>query len=138
MWDANNLELNTGNNREIWINACYPPDAKTFNKVADVAHESIKFLSEDFPGIPYPFNKHITFNGIYNVAVEYPMMANNSDHEGVEDYTELTVHEIAHNYIPFYMLSNERKHAWIDEGWVKLIGELHGETHGIDRHEKDF
>ena len=133
-WDASNLELDNG--RNIWISAVYPPGSKNFNEVAAVAHQAIDYLSRVFPGVPYPFNKHTTFNGIHHVAVEYPMMANNSDHASVEMYTELTIHEIAHNYIPFYMLSNERKHAWIDEGWVKLIGELHGETLGFMRENK--
>jgi hypothetical protein len=135
-WDASNLVLENDNDRDVWISAVYPADARTFDNVARVAHQSIDYLSNVFPGTPYPFNKHITFNGIHHVAVEYPMMANNSDHASEEMYTELTIHEIAHNYIPFYMLSNERKHAWIDEGWVKLIGELHGESLGIQREDK--
>lgn len=136
-WDANTLKLKDAGHDEVWINVAYPDDAQSFSKVADVAHQSIDYLSHVFPGIAYPFNKHITFNGINHVAVEYPMMANNSDHSPEEMYTELTIHEIAHNYIPFYMLANERKHAWIDEGWVKLIGEKHGEDAlGILREDK--
>lgn len=136
-WDANSLQLKEGKNEKVWISAVYPSNTSSFDKVADVAHQSIDYLSHVFPGVAYPFSKHITFNGINHVAVEYPMMANNSDHAGREMYTELTIHEIAHNYIPFYMLSNERKHAWIDEGWVKLIGELHGESIGIKREDKE-
>ena len=135
-WDANSLAFETEGNRQVWINAVYPPDNKSFNKVADVAHQGINYLSTVFPGIAYPYNKHTTFNGIHHIAVEYPMMANNSDHPKEEMYTELTIHEIAHNYIPFLMLSNERKDAWIDEGWVKLMGELHGESLGILREDK--
>jgi len=135
LWDANSLKLEDGK-RKVWINTAYPPESETFGLIADVAHESIDYLSNVFPAIPFPFNKHITFNGIHQVAMEYPMMANNSDHKPAEMYTELTIHEIAHNYIPFLMLSNERKHAWIDEGWVKLIGELYGETQGVKREDK--
>jgi len=137
LWDANSLELE-GTGRNVWVNTAYPPDSKAFGKVADVAHAGIRYCSEVFPGVPYPFDKHITFNGITYVGVEYPMMANNGDHDPEENYTELTVHEIAHNYIPFYMLSNERKNAWIDEGWVKLIGELYGESLGLKREDKHF
>jgi len=135
LWDANSLTIDPGN-RNIWVNAVYPSGTRSFEKVADVANKSIRYLSETFPGVPYPFNKHITYNGINYIGVEYPMMANNGDHEQEEMYTELTIHEIAHNYIPFYMLSNERKHAWIDEGWVKLIGELYGESVGVKREDK--
>jgi hypothetical protein len=135
-WDANSLQVDDNEERNIWINAAYPSDAMTFDKITDIAHQSIDYLSNIFPGIPYPFNKHITFNGIQHIAVEYPMMANNSDHPQEEMYTELTIHEIAHNYIPFYMLANERKNAWIDEGWVKLIGELYGEALGVMREDK--
>ena len=132
-WDANTLKLAE---RDVWINAVYPPGTESFDQVATVAHNGIKYLSDVFPGIPYPFEKHITFNGIQHVAVEYPMMANNSDYAQEEMYEEITVHEIAHNYIPFYMLSNERRHAWIDEGWVKLSGEMYGESKGLKREDK--
>lgn len=134
-WDATSVDPGESNSN-VWVSAVYPPGTKGFDKVAKVAQESILYLSNEFPGISYPYNKHITFNGINYVGVEYPMMANNGDHAGEEMYTELTIHEIAHNYIPFYMLSNERKHAWIDEGWVKLIGEIHGESLGIKRENK--
>ena len=133
-WDANSLSLE---DKDVWINVVYPPETKTFDKVASVARDGIKYLSEVFPGIPFPYEKHITFNGIHHVAVEYPMMANNSDYAQAEMYEEITIHEIAHSYIPFYMLSNERKHAWIDEGWVKLMGEMFGETRGIERAGKE-
>jgi hypothetical protein len=135
-WDANSLKLNGPENRNIWINTVYPPGTKSFDSIADVARKGIAYLSEVFPALPFPYHKHTTFNGINKVAVEYPMMANNSDYGDEESYNEITVHEIAHTYFPFYVLSNERRHAWIDEGWVKLMGELYGESTGIKRENK--
>jgi len=61
------------------------------------------------------------------------MMANNCDMDN-EDYEyEITAHEIAHGYFPFYVQVNEREYAWIDEGFVKLFGEMALENHGVSR-----
>ena len=73
-WDASRLSIDKDNSRDVWISAVYPPGSKTFDKVAVTARNSIDYLSNVFPAVPYPFNKHVTFNGIHHVAVEYPMM----------------------------------------------------------------
>jgi aminopeptidase N len=33
----------------------------------------------------------------------------------------LTSHEIAHTYFPFFMGTNEKKYAWMDEGWAVML-----------------
>lgn len=52
--------------------------------------------------------------------MESPMMANNGSPDDAADRLGLTFHEIAHSYMPFYMGTNEKKYAWMDEGWASL------------------
>jgi aminopeptidase N len=53
--------------------------------------------------------------------MESPMMANNGDPESAPDAALTIFHEIAHSYFPFYMGTNERKYAWMDEGWAAFL-----------------
>jgi aminopeptidase N len=54
-------------------------------------------------------------------GMETPMMANNGAPRRFQDFVELLFHEAAHTYFPFYMGTNERKYAWMDEGWAAYL-----------------
>ncbi len=54
-------------------------------------------------------------------GMESPMMANNGDPESAPDAALTIFHEIAHSYFPFYLGTNERKYAWMDEGWAAFL-----------------
>ncbi len=138
LWDGCCATSGKNSDKKIWTSAVYGVINQGFRNVAKRAKQSIEYFSTVFPGITYPFNKHITFHGTDITAMEFPMIANNCEAFLDEEYSELTAHEIAHNYIPFYLLSNERLNAWIDEGWVKLIGEKFGETIGYKREDKKY
>ena len=53
--------------------------------------------------------------------METPMMANNGAPSDRAEHIGLIFHEIAHNYFPFMMGTNERKYAWMDEGWASFF-----------------
>jgi aminopeptidase N len=54
--------------------------------------------------------------------MEFPMMVNDgSTGTNLEEAAEVTAHEIAHTYFPFYMGINERRYAWMDEGWASFL-----------------
>jgi hypothetical protein len=53
--------------------------------------------------------------------MESPMMANNGAPKERPGHVGLIFHEIAHNYFPFMMGTNERKYAWMDEGWASFL-----------------
>jgi aminopeptidase N len=55
--------------------------------------------------------------------MEFPMMVNDDDTETWESTVYLTSHEISHTYFPFYMGINERKYAWMDEGFAVYLPE---------------
>jgi aminopeptidase N len=59
------------------------------------------------------------FNG--QGGMEFPMMCNNSAVKELQGTVHLTSHEICHTYFPFYMGINERKYAWMDEGWATML-----------------
>jgi len=79
-------------------------------------------MSFELPGIPYPYSHMTSFcNGTRRGGMETPMMANNGYSSSFESLVGLIFHEISHNYFPFYMGTNERKYAFMDEGWAAYL-----------------
>jgi hypothetical protein len=117
LWDASGYETSPG--KFTMINSAYKPDAPYFNQVASIARGVIKYLSEELPGMPFPYPRMTVFNG--SGGMEYPMFVNDEAEDSYESTVYLTAHEISHTYFPFYMGTNEKRFAWMDEGWAVLF-----------------
>jgi len=129
LWDATSLEVEPG--RRVLIQSAYNEKAWDFYNVAKIARESIEYFSKELPGIPYPYPSMSVFNG--HGGMEYPMMVNDGSQERLAETYRLTSHEISHTYFPFYMGINERKYAFMDEGWAVMIPfDFQTEKGGVD------
>lgn len=122
-WDATSAVVaETG--RRILVDAVYQPAARDFYSVAEYSREILEFMSNEMPGIPYPYPAMTVFNGDmrgFGGGMEFPMMCNDGT-SFAEPYTfELTHHEIAHTYFPFMTGINERRYAWMEEGWASFL-----------------
>jgi len=119
LWDATSTKI--AENR-IFVESAYPSESEDFKEVVRLAKKSIKYLSTELPGVPYPFPKVAVFNGKNGKSgMEYPMIANNPSADNFGRTVDVTVHEISHNYFPFYVLTNETEHAWMDEAFASMI-----------------
>ncbi len=118
-WDASSVMVDSSSRRRVTVSAIYPDSAQTFDKAARYARESIIFMSYKWPGFPYPF-EHMTSvsNGTPDGGMESPMMADDGDPNDTVSTLGLVFHEISHSYFPFFMGTNEKKYAWMDEGWA--------------------
>ena len=119
LWDASELTVDKSTGREAFISAAYNKTTNDFSTVAEVARKSIESFSTRLPGVPYPYPCMTIFNG--RGGMEFPMMCNNSAVKELWATVHLTSHEISHTYFPFYMGINERKYAWMDEGWATML-----------------
>ncbi|MEL6133673.1 MAG: M1 family metallopeptidase, partial [Bacteroidota bacterium] len=122
-WDATSLTVDESEQR-VWVDACYNPAARDFRSVAGFAREILEDLSTEIPGIPYPYPQMTVFNGDVigtGGGMEFPMIVNDGSAFSLRYAFNLTYHEIAHTYFPFYMGINERRFAWMDEGWASLL-----------------
>jgi hypothetical protein len=119
LWDGSSLIVEQSSGRRAFIDAAYNKQSKEFSQVADIARKSINSFSTHLPGIPYPYPKMTIFNG--EGGMEFPMMVNNSNVKNLQGTVHLTSHEIFHTYFPFFMGINERKYAWMDEGWAVMM-----------------
>ena len=111
LWDAS---MQPVANRQVFISSAYPIDTtRDFSDHIALQQKAMQHFSEDIPGIPYPYEAFTTFIYKGGGGMEYPMMANNGGPgRGV------TIHEMFHTYFPMYVRTNERRWAWMDEGWA--------------------
>jgi hypothetical protein len=133
LWDATSLEVDKSTGRRVWIHSVYPDNENDYSDIIGYCQEGIDFLSNDFPGVPFPYPKHITIHTLHAGGMEFPMMANNNFFADTAMCYDVTVHEIAHTYFPFYVCINERQYAWMDEGWVTIFGHLSLKAEGYSR-----
>ncbi|KPK87277.1 MAG: hypothetical protein AMS27_02970 [Bacteroides sp. SM23_62_1] len=112
LWDA---AIQPVADRQVFISSAYPQDtSRDYSDHVAIQQKTMRHFSEDIPGIPYPYEAFTTFITMgRGGGMEYPMMANNgSPGRGV------TIHEMFHTYFPMYVRVNERRWAWMDEGWA--------------------
>lgn len=123
LWDGSSVEVDYNTSRRVFADAVYPIGANFQEEVALFARLAVEYLSHEGPAIPFPYPKITVFNGEQRGGggMEIPMMCNNAVYNNRAGQIGVTVHEIAHTYFPFYMGVNERKYAWMDEGWASFF-----------------
>lgn len=121
-WMGSSLVVDTITGRRTFVDVVFPDSMITFPKAAEWCRWSVNYMSKVLPGVPFPY-PHMTSwsNGRRTGGMESPMMANNGDPKSVPSAQGLFFHEISHSYFPFYMGTNERKYAWMDEGWAAYL-----------------
>ena len=116
VWDATSVVVDSVSKRRASAQAAYNDTAKDFHYMARYAGEALSWLSKNWPGVPYPYEKTTVFQGY--AGMEYPMMANDETYSDTTFSRFVAGHEIAHTYMPFYMGINEARHGFMDEGWA--------------------
>jgi len=112
VWDATRAE--TGNGSAM-IHAMYRPGTANWDRSAEFSKFSIEHLSEMLSPYPYP---HMTaVEGIIGGGMEYPMITLiGGNRTTPESLFRVTYHEISHMWVPMIVGTNEKRHAWLDEG----------------------
>jgi len=123
-WDGCSVVVDKKTGRRAGAYAAYDDKAKDFHYVAQFARHSLEWFSNNWPGVPYPYEKSTVFQGFADM--EYPMMVNNSSQQDTSFSRFVAEHEIAHTYMPFYMGINESRYGFMDEGWATAFELLIG------------
>ena len=122
IWDAKYHEFTKG--KKAWAMSFYPIEAEPLwskYSTESVAHTLDVFSKFTFD---YPYPVAISVNGPV-FGMEYPMICFNGPRpEKDGTYSESTknaligvvIHEVGHNWYYGILGSNERDHAWMDEG----------------------
>ena len=118
LWDGCSVKLS---DKKVFVSAAYKDEPGTFNEVCETTARTVEYLSKVQPGVSFPFPKITVFDG--EGGMESPMMVNQGDSKEHVWMVYVTTHEVAHSYFPFYMGINERRYAWMDEGWAQFLDE---------------
>jgi len=122
VWDASSVQLKT---KRASVQSAYKAGAKDFEKYTEWMRYNLKWFSENWPGVEYPFPAMTAIQGYADM--EYPMMINDTSiPDDLQDARLTADHEIAHTYFPFYMGINETRYAFMDEGWATVLEYLIG------------
>jgi hypothetical protein len=124
VWDATSVVVDDVTHRRASAQAAFNDTASDYHHVASYARHSLDWLSHNWPGIPYPYEKTTVVQGF--AGMEYPMMANDESYSDTTFSRFVAEHEIAHSYMPFYMGVNEARYAFMDEGWATTFEYLIG------------
>ncbi|CAN5840373.1 M1 family metallopeptidase [soil metagenome] len=124
VWDAASVLVDDVNKRRASVQAAYNDTAADYRNMVEYGRHSLDWLSHNWPGIPYPYEKTTVFQGY--AGMEYPMMANDETYEDANFSRFVAEHEIAHTYMPFYMGINETRYGFMDEGWATTFELLIG------------
>jgi len=124
VWDAASVVVDDATNRRVSVQAAYNDTAADFHHMVQFARHGLDWLSHNWPGVPYPFEKSTVVQG--QAGMEYPMMVNDESYPDTVFSRFVVEHEIAHSWFPFYMGINETRYAMMDEGWATTFENLIG------------
>lgn len=95
-----------------------PANADSWRHAARFASEAVDHYSRMVG--PYPYPKASVVDGALDAGggMEYPMITviSSGNPEGLNLLDQVITHEVGHNWFQSILGSNERAHAWMDEG----------------------
>jgi hypothetical protein len=134
-WDASGWD-------GILAQAYYRPSADaTWKDAAKMSRYSILEYSKRW--YPYAYPQISAVEGPVS-GMEYPMVAMEARGDDLEDLYNVVTHEIGHMWYPMTVGSNERRYAWMDEGFNTFINTFSEEDYwkrddsDVRRHETGF
>jgi len=111
-WDASGWD-------GILAQAYYRPSAReTWQDAAKMSRYSILEYSTHW--FPYPYPQISAVEGPVS-GMEYPMVAMEARGDNGPDLYNVITHEIGHMWYPMTVGSDERRYAWMDEGFNTFI-----------------
>ena len=95
--------------------------AKNWRELPTYLDKVLKSLNEKFS--PYPYDHYSIIQG-GDGGMEYPMATLITGNRKLESLVGVSVHEIAHSWLPLLTGTNESYLAWLDEGFASYASGL--------------
>ena len=119
VWDA--ARINLPDNKKSLAESVYPPESVgdgAWGRSTEYMKDTVERFSRDW--FPYPYPAAINVAG-FSTGMEYPGII----FDGIDDKGKtlfwITAHEIGHTWFPMIVGSNERRNAFMDEGFNTFI-----------------
>ena len=119
VWDA--ARINLPDDRHALAMSVYPPEAAGPDHWAR-STEYVKAAIEEFSRrwLPYPWPVMVNLGG-HGAGMEYPGIVFDGMADAGKKLYWITTHEVGHSWFPMIVGSNERRDAWMDEGFNTFI-----------------
>ncbi len=113
IWDASSIIWD--DDSTTLIQSVYPQEARSaWKESTQMLKHSIEHYSEKWFRYPYPTATNVS--GMVG-GMEYPMIIFCGEDSNKEGLHSVTSHEIGHNWFPMVVNTDERRAAWMDEGF---------------------
>ncbi|BAU54136.1 M1 family metallopeptidase [Mucilaginibacter gotjawali] len=122
LWDAARINLPSG--KKALAQSVYPIESKgekAWSRSTEYVKGAIELYSTEWYEYTYPVATNV--GGIVG-GMEYPGIVFCSSESQTGGLWEVTNHEFGHNWFPMIVGSNERKYAWMDEGFNTFINKV--------------
>ena len=94
------------------------PVAAAWTHAAHFTRRAVESLSEALPS--YPYLTMTAMEGVLNYGgMEYPMFTVMRPWADTLKLAGDLTHEVAHNWVPMAVGTNEKRHVWMDEGFTQ-------------------
>ena len=119
VWDAARINLPGGGHALAM--SVYPPESTGAARWSR-STEYVKFAIEHFSArwFTYPWPVMVNLGG-HGAGMEYPGIVFDDKQDAGRDLFWITTHEVGHSWFPMIVGSNERRDAWMDEGFNTFI-----------------
>lgn len=124
VWDAASVVVDDATHRRASVQSAFNDTAADFHHMVKFGQHALDWLSHNWPGVPYPYEKTTIVQG--SADMEYPMMVNDGSTPDTVFSRFVVEHELAHTFFPFYMGTNETRYGFMDEGWATTFEYLIG------------
>lgn len=119
IWDAAKIDLPSG--KKAMAQSAYPRESdgdEAWGRSTEYSKASIEHYSDWWYEYPYP----VAVNVAADIGgMEYPGLNFCSYQSKGKGLWGVTDHEFGHNWFPMIVGSNERRYAWMDEGFNTFI-----------------
>ncbi|NHA07338.1 M1 family metallopeptidase [Mucilaginibacter sp. HC2] len=122
IWDAARINLPSG--KKALAQSVYPIESKgkqSWSRSTEYVKGAIELYSNQWFEYTYPVATNVagTVGGM-----EYPGIVFCGSENKAGELWEVTNHEFGHNWFPMIVGSNERKYAWMDEGFNTFLNNV--------------
>ncbi|MEM1041446.1 MAG: M1 family metallopeptidase [Bacteroidota bacterium] len=109
---------------DVLVMSAYPPEGVSDDPSEPGWEEATRFgrasVLANSRWTPYPYPVMVSVAGVVG-GMEYPMLHFSGVGRRGQSLFGVIDHEIAHTWFPMVVGSDERRHAWMDEGFVSFM-----------------
>lgn len=122
VWEGQEIALPSG--KKVLGSSLYPVESKhsdSWERSGEYIKFTLQYFSKQW--YEYPYNKAVNVASNLD-GMEYPGLVFCAAKDKGNMYWAVVNHELGHTWFPMIVGSNERKHAWMDEGFNAFMDNM--------------